>query len=237
MAVRQSLLDLDVPVEFISNAHSTFPSEDGEAVMRGRFRDFRVIIPFCILGGDVGYSKMCTVIRNAKMVGCKVVTIAGIPFIEQDRRQRALDSISEVKALTDRLLIIDMAVTPVIFKSERTADQVVRMVDYTVLYTVNALAKAIEGPFFSIFEDEAYTFAYSTDTVALNAVMSALEAMILKADFSKKSVIMLSSHMTSGECEIISEEFVKSTGSMPEIIRREDKDDSKVLVFLPIKDE
>jgi len=202
-----------------------------------RFRDFRVIIPFCILGGNVGFGKMRAVIRNAKAVGCRTVTIAGIPFIEQDRRQRALDSVQDVRSMTDRLLIIDMATTPVIFKSERTADQVVRMVDFTVLYTVNALAKAIEGPFFSIFEDDAYTFAYSTDTIALNAVMSALDAMICKADFSRKSVIMLSAHMTSGECDIIAEQFVKSTGSMPEIIRREDKDDSKVLVFLPIKAE
>jgi len=205
--------------------------------MRDRFREFRVIIPFCILGGVVGYSKMSTVIRNAKAVGCKVVTIAGIPFIEPDRRKRAIDSVSEVKALTDRLLVIDMATTPVIFKSERKADQVLKMVDFTVLYTVNALAGAIEGPFFSVFEDDAYTFAYSTDTIALNAIMSALEAMTFKADFSKKAIIMLSSHMTSGECDIICEEFVKTTGSMPEIVRREDKDDSKVIVFLPIKDE
>lgn len=239
----------NIPVEFVNpgeasdDADSPFsgPIASGRREAIGsRLQGVRVAFVFAILGGTSGTEMMMTTSEVAKSCGCKVVAIAGIPMeFEHERRTRALDSLDGVRALADRTLLMDVGTVLKLRKdanSEMKFDAFFRASAHALGFALRNLAHMIDGPFFSTFAEKIYTFSYVNDLDPAEAVQRALGATVFPTDPAYgKLIVTVSSGFGTAQLEQIFHTVVSNTGIIPDIVKRDDREDTKVLVFLPVR--
>lgn len=230
-----------IRLEKISKNRSTIPMGDADALRRG-IEGNRIVIPFCILGGDLGIDLVKDVIRCARDTGSKVVSVFGIPMeFEKDRRERALRSLPEMVSLSDCSLVIDMQKTFDLNlgynKGQRDWVQFLRMSDHMMMFSLTSICNYLEtGPFFTVFEKNLYAFISHSDVLPANAVSSAWDSVLFDENPPlDSSVIMVGSRISSSEVEEIRNRVVMDHGVMPDVIKRSDPDDSKVIIFRAIR--
>lgn len=224
-----------IPMVVISKTGGTIAAGDTEA-LRKSMRNYRVVIPFLIMGGEVGTGIVRDVITCARNEDCKVVSVLGIPpMMEADRRERALSNLSDVVALSDCSLVFDMQKAIELFLEaykDRKYDYFFRKIDRMIMMSIDSIVSMLDGPFFTIFSEKMYAFASYNDVLALNAVKKAWDSMLFDNNTTKGScIIMVSSHLTTSEIEGIRNDVVMEYGIMPEILRSTDPDDTRVIVF------
>lgn len=211
---------------------------DNRDEIRAAMRGMRVVMIFSMLGGSSGTGMTPLVAECAHQEGCQVVTVAGLPMVEEVdglRRRRALDALPELLGVSDRMIILDMAVTPRIYP-ELKADSALRRFASSLAFAARSMAWLMEGPFFSTFYRQVYTVAYTTDMDPSSAVARARDASMFDTDPSfGKSVVMVSSGFGTAQIESIYSTVVSMTGIVPDIVKREDGEDTRVLVFLPVQ--
>ena len=214
---------------------STLVSDNRDAV-RARMRGMRIVIAFAVLGGGSGTGMLPEVAQCAREEGCRVVTVAGIPMaFESERRSRATEAVGDVLALSDRTFLLDMEYINRIYPDVKFHHVLNRLAN-TISFSVRSMAHLMEGPFFSTFSRRAYTVACTTDMEPSKAVARAAEACMFPVDAAYgKSVVMVSSGYGTAELESIFETVVSMSGIVPDIVRREDGEDTKVLTFLPVQ--
>ena len=201
-----------------------------------RLAGVRIAFIYAILGGDLGRLIMSELTVRAKVAGCRVVLIAGIPMaFERSRRSKALAEIPEIRHAGDRLLLMDGEAV-VRLNSDVKADPTFRLTAHSLAFAIDNLAQLAEGPFFSTLTEGAYTFAYVTEMDPGDAVGRALRASVFPTDPSYGTpVVTVSSGFGEARTEKTVERVVAETGMLPDIVERADREDSKFLVFLPVE--
>ena len=216
--------------QYIAYGVAASNSDKLEDVLSG----YRVAVIFGMLGGGTATGMLPALIECARSCGCKVVSIAGIPMVfEEFRRPRALAALPEIVARSDRTLILDMEA------SNRLADVVLRnalvVFSRTVAFAVDNLVRLLEGPFFSTFSQKAYTFSYVSGMDPADAVSRAMDSTLFETDpLEGKLIILIGSGYGLAQKEQIRDEVVSRSGILPEIINRDDAEDSKVLVYASV---
>lgn len=195
----------------------------------------RVVIALVMLGGGTGAGSLPVLSECAHEAGCSFVSVIGVPF-EAGRREPALESLREISGFSDRMFIFDtMSLTKLY--PDLSAHRSFNILASTIHFTIRNLATLVEGPFFSTFTRKVYTVAYTASLYPSDAVSKASEASFFKFDPSfGRSVVMVSSNFGTAELESIRDTVAGKTGIIPDIVRREDAEDTKVLTFLPVQD-
>lgn len=196
----------------------------------------RVVFVYAMLGGDSGTAMMDRVIQCARQAGCRTVSIAGVPWSsEVERRERAIAAVKRIEGAADRLFLMDMD-TVVKLNWDAKADPSFRIMARTASFAIDNLAAIVDGPFFSTFPEKAYTFAYVNDIDPAQAVERALGATVFPTDpVYGKAIVTVSSGFGTAQTEQIYNAVVSNTGIIPDIVKRDDREDTKVLVFLPVR--
>lgn len=206
--------------------------------IRSRLEGVRVVMVFAMLGGESGTRYMPEIISMARDAGCRVVSIASIPWeLEQERRARAMEALPLVVGSSDRTLLMDVQTLVDIRagKPEQKVHSFFRVTARALRFAIGSLASMLEGPFFSIFSQRAYTFAYANEMSPARAVEVAMESTVFETDPAMgKAVVAVSAGFGTAQKESIFETVVGRTGIIPEIVQREDMEDTKVLVYLPV---
>ncbi len=204
--------------------------------IRERIRGLRAVFTFSVLGGFSGTESTLDVATVAREEGCKVVSFVGIPMqFENERRQRAFEALDDILDVTDRLVIFDMGAVVSGASGNPKFRQFIKVSEYATIYALECLAQLIEGPFFSTFVEKVYTFSYMVDMDPAVAVDSALGASVFPTDPAlAKIIVFVSSDFGPAQTERIFDTVVSKTGITPDIVKREDRDDTRVAVFLPV---
>ena len=220
----------------LSKSEQTIPLDDEEWLRRIMNR-YRIIIPFCILGGDMT-DKVRTVTRCARDNGCKVVPVLGLPWEwETDRRQRATASLPDIVSLSDCSLVFDMdKITNLYLKDQtRRVDLSIRMADRLVMSSMNTIIECMEGPFFSTFTEKLYVFASNKSVLLKDAIDGAWDLMLFeKESIDRNPIVVVGSRVTSAEIEEIKSGVAMICGAVPDVLKRKDGD-NRVDVFKPVK--
>jgi cell division GTPase FtsZ len=172
----------------------------------------------------------------ARECGCKVVSISGIPMIfEATRREKAMEALPEIIAMSDRSFILDVETLNILYPSIKFRN-VLEVYSRTVAFALQNMYRTMEGPFFSMFSQRVYTFAYASDIEPVIAVSKAMENPMVETDPSAgKLILYVSSSFGTAEKESMTDAIVSMSGILPEIVKREDREDTKVLLFLSVK--
>ena len=204
--------------------------------IREIFNGKRVAMVFSVLGGGTGTGMMPVVMGCARECGCKVVSISGIPMIfEATRREKAMEALPEIIAMSDRSFILDVETLNILYPSIKFRN-VLEVYSRTVAFALQNMYRTMEGPFFSMFSQRVYTFAYASDIEPVIAVSKAMENPMVETDPSAgKLILYVSSSFGTAEKESMTDAIVSMSGILPEIVKREDREDTKVLLFLSVK--
>ncbi|MDO5862162.1 MAG: hypothetical protein Q4Q58_05165 [Thermoplasmata archaeon] len=200
--------------------------------------DMRVVFVYTVLGGDMGAVLQAEVADRAHRHGCKVVTVAGIPLeVGTERRERAIAALDGTVVSSDRVLVLDgYNVAQLVDDNVRRIDSIFRASAHVMESMLDNLAQLVEGPFFSTFPEKVYTFSHVSDMEPARAVARAMEATAFPTDPAYgKMIVTVSAAFGPAQLEQIFETVVESTGIMPDIVKRDDREDTKVLVFLPVR--
>ena len=200
-----------------------------------RMRGKRVVFVLSILGGDTGLNMMHHVIGVARDHGCSVVSLVGVPMkFEEGRRGRAMDALPELVVQSDRLFILDVD-TIFNMNIHRRSHFLFNAIDSSISFAAHGLYDAMEGPFFSTFTQKVYTFAYSSELDPADAVNKALDSTMFESDpAGGKLIVLVGSGFGRAEVDSVYGTVVGMSGIMPDIVKRSDCEDTKVLVFLPV---
>lgn len=204
--------------------------------IREIFTGKRVAMVFSVLGGGTGTGMMPVVMGCARECGCKVVSISGIPMMfEVTRREKAMEALPEIIAMSDRSFILDVETLNILYPSIKFRN-VLDVYSRTVAFALQNMYRTMEGPFFSMFSQRVYTFAYASDIEPVIAVSKAMENPMVETDPSAgKLILYVSSSFGTAEKESMTDAIVSMSGILPEIVKREDREDTKVLLFLSVK--
>ena len=204
--------------------------------IREIFTGKRVAMVFSVLGGGTGTGMMPVVMGCARECGCKVVSISGIPMMfEVTRREKAMEALPEIIAMSDRSFILDVETLNILYPSIKFRN-VLEVYSRTVAFALQNMYRTMEGPFFSMFSQRVYTFAYASDIEPVIAVSKAMENPMVETDPSAgKLILYVSSSFGTAEKESMTDAIVSMSGILPEIVKREDREDTKVMLFLSVK--
>ena len=204
--------------------------------IREIFTGKRVAMVFSVLGGGTGTGMMPVVMGCARECGCKVVSISGIPMMfEATRREKAMEALPEIIAMSDRSFILDVETLNILYPSIKFRN-VLEVYSRTVAFALQNMYRTMEGPFFSMFSQRVYTFAYASDIEPVIAVSKAMENPMVETDPSAgKLILYVSSSFGTAEKESMTDAIVSMSGILPERVKREDREDTKVLLFLSVK--
>ena len=230
-----SMVPEDMPGAFGDQFLAYSLALDNSDAIRDRLQGVRVAIIFSILGGGSGIGIPLGVSEIAHEMGCKVVSVVGIPMgFERERREKAMGVLPQVLDYSDRVFILDMESINRIYPDVKFV-HILRMASRSIVFAVNNLAHAMEGPFFSTFSKKIYTFAYTNDLDPSKAVTRAMDSTMFETspDFGKM-IVLVSSGFGTAQVESIFYTIVNMTGIVPDIVKRDDREDTKVLVFLPV---
>lgn len=208
---------------------------DNSDEIRERLQGVRVVILFSILGGGSGIGMPLGISEVAHEMGCRVVSVVGLPMaFEAERRKRAMAVLPQVLDYSDRVFILDMGSINRIYPDVKFI-HILRMASRSIVFAVDNLAHMMEGPFFSTFPKKIYTFAYTNDLDPSKAVTRAMDSTMFETspDFGKM-IVLVSSGFGTAQTESIYYTIVSMTGIVPDIVKRDDRVDTKVLVFLPV---
>ena len=223
----------DVPDIYLDEYESYALAVENRDEIRARLRGMRVALIFSVLGGWSSSGILPVIAECARLEGCSVVSIAGLPF-EPTRRDKGLAMMNEVLGLSDRMFVIDVAAYSKIYPDYKV-HRTLNLVATAVSFSVKNLSAVMEGPFFSTFPKKIYTFAYTNDLDPSKAVTRAMDSTMFETspDFGKM-IVLVSSGFGTAQVESIFYTIVNMTGIVPDIVKRDDREDTKVLVFLPV---
>ena len=246
---------LDYPVMLInSNSNSDIPlAPDGVNGCRGdpelafsiafdnmdaikdAFRGYRAVIVFSILGGGTGTGMVPIILQSAASCGCRTISVMGLPFqLEKERHARAQGALSEISSHSDRMYLLDEDAV-IRMCPDAKAHTILNMISHSIIFAVKCIADLLSGPFFATFFDKVYTFAYVSEMNPVKAVERAVESSVpTVVDPIGRIVVAVSSETGNAESEAIYDKVAEMTGVVPDIVRRNDRENTKMVVFFSV---
>lgn len=205
--------------------------------IREKLNGVRVVFVFAMLGGESGTRMLQEVAGYAKDEGCKVVSVVSIPWkLEPDRRQKALDALMNIVDVSDRVLLLDIQTIVELREVDSKANEFFRSVRSVIKFVLNGLAQMLNGPFFTTFVEKVYTFSYVNDIDPVRAVGYAMNATAFPTDPSYgRMIVTVGGGFETAHIEQVFDTVANNTGIIPDIVRREDREDTKVVIYLPVQ--
>ena len=243
---------LDAPVVFInSNDSSTIPlvpsgmegchgdpelasaiAFENVGAIREAFQGYKAVVVFSIFGGGTGTGMVPVILRCARECGCRTISVIGIPLsFESARRKLAQGALGKVSEASDRMYVLDED-SVVRMCPDARVNSTFRMISHSIIFTVKCIADLLSGPFFSTFFDKVYTFAYVSEMNPVKAVEKAITAS--GDDPAGGIVVAVSSDLGEAESGAIYDKVAEMTGMVPDIVRRNDREDTKMVVFFSV---
>ncbi|MBR7124773.1 MAG: hypothetical protein IKC93_07930 [Candidatus Methanomethylophilaceae archaeon] len=223
----------------LSNAGESFDiplvySESGSD-MSDVIKGYRVVAVFALLGGISGTADAESILQCARRLGSRTVSILGLPMeFESDRRERALESLDSISELSDRMFMMDEGMLLKLYPDIKVR-RLFPMVAHTMTFTIRTLMDMVRGPFFSTFYEKAYTFAYVVDMDPVGAVERAMDSSMFETDPElAKTIVAVSSTFGQAEVDAANSIIARMTGIVPDIVKRRDSEDARILVFLSV---
>ena len=107
--------------------------------------------------------------------------------------------------------------------------------DYTLTYATRALTDYAKGPFFSTFPRKVYTIAYASGMVVDDMVSRAMRSMMFPTELDNgMMVVMVGKDAEPARLDDLKDAVISIAGILPDIVRRDDDEGSKILIFIPI---
>ncbi len=198
-------------------------------------RGYRSAVVFSMLGGGTGTGMVPVILDCAKECGCRTISVIGLPMsFESDRRSRAQKVLSRVSDSSDRMYLLDgdaiLRMCP-----DAKAPSIFKMVSHSIIFTVKCIADMLSGPFYSTFFDKIYTFAYVSELNPITAIEKAVDSSVpAVVDPVGRIVVAVSSELGAAESDAIYDKVAAMTGVVPDIVRRNDREDTKIVVFFSV---
>jgi len=208
---------------------------DNVDAIKEAFKGYRAVIVFSILGGGTGTGMVPVILQTAAGCGCRTISVMGLPMLlEKERRALAQGVLGEISAHSDRMYLLDEDAV-IRMSPDAKAHSFFRMISHSIIFTVKCIADLLSGPFFTTFFDKVYTFAYVSEMNPVLAVEKAVNSSVpTVVDPIGRIVVAVSSDIGSVESDAIYEKVADMTGVMPDIVRRNDKEGTKMVVFFSV---
>ena len=205
--------------------------QEVEAMLHG----VRVVFILSMLGGSTATEVPKTIIDCARSHGCKVVQILGLPMkFEKDHRSNAEESMRELAGLSDATFLVDTESVKA-FDDDNGFRMLLEYHDYTLTYATRALTDYAKGPFFSTFPRKVYTIAYASGMVVDDMVSRAMRSMMFPTELDNgMMVVMVGKDAEPARLDDLKDAVISIAGILPDIVRRDDDEGSKILIFIPI---
>lgn len=193
----------------------------------------RIAILLSTLGGGTGTGMTPEIMKCAHDSGCKVVSMVIIPMaFEKERRGVAISVLPELIELSDRMFVLDLESANSLYPNIKFHNSL-EVYSRTVAFAIENLYRQMDGPFFSMFSQKVYTFAYASEMDPVSAVTKAMEFPMVETDPTEgKLILFVGAGFGTAEVEMITAEITSMSGILPEIVKREDLEDTKLLMFL-----
>jgi cell division protein FtsZ len=194
------------------------------------------IITVAVLGGGVGSGSMSVVLECAKTLKLTSIAIVGIPFsVETSRRKAALDQLQDVIGGADRTIIFDMDRTIVAVGGDTNIPAILNKINVLMCDAICRISSLLDGPFFSLFSEKAYTVAYADSADPEKAAMTAISNGYTSTDPSHgKIIIDTDSEFWPQDIDLISNAVCNKTGIFPEVVSQNKGKGHGMMMFIPI---
>ncbi len=208
---------------------------DNMDAIKEAFTGYRAVIVFSILGGGTGTGMVPVILQSAASCGCRTISVMGLPMtLEKERRKLAQSALSDISAHSDRMYLLDEDAI-INMSPDAKAHSILRMISHSIIFTVKCIADLLSGPFFTTFFDKVYTFAYVSELNPIKAVEKAVSSSVpTVVDPVGRIVVAVSSETGSVESDAIYDKVADMTGVMPDIVHRNDREDTKMVVFFSV---
>lgn len=241
----ESPIGLDVPVfnmksmpadtEDIGTTMVFREGDDPVGNIDSILRDTRLVFVFSMLGGMAATELPKVIMECARSCGCRVVQILGLPMrFEKDHRARAEEAMRELAGLSDATFLVDME-SLMAFDDDNSFRVVLEYHAYALTFATRTLTAYARGPFFSTFPHKVYTIAFASGMSPEHVVSRAMKSMMFPTELDNGMMVMMVGKGTDpSRIEGLRDSVISVAGILPDIIRRSDDEDSKVLIFVPV---
>lgn len=194
------------------------------------------VMSVAVLGGGVGSGAMSVVLECAKDLKKMAIAVVGIPFsVEASRRKAALGQLQDVILSADRTIIFDMDRTIVAVGGDTDVSGILGKINVLMCDAICRISELMDGPFFSLFSEKAYTVAYANSADPEKAALNAINNGYTDTDPSHgKIIIDTDSEFWPQDIELISGAVCNRTGILPEVVSRKKGKGTGMMMFIPI---
>jgi cell division protein FtsZ len=187
------------------------------------------------LGGGTGAGVIPVIAECAREYNIRLISVVSVPMpFEAARRERAMTQMKEVLRLSDRTIILDIGKIPGLGVGDMQISTAISSADGIMKEAIVRCAEMLNGPFFSLFSEKAYTIAYSALLDPTKAVNSAMGTSMFDADPNYGKIIVSTGEKLSKQDE---EEVVKAigdrTGIIPDVAAVSGEEPG-MLLFIPM---
>ena len=204
--------------------------------IRREISGHRNIIVAAGLGGGTGSGAIPVISECARSLKMKMVSVVSIPMsFEEERRAYAMRQLGKVTEISDRTIVFDIERMPDMGGGGMMISQAIDCTNEMMREAMLRVTNMLDGPFFSLLSEKAYTVAYATGSDPAEASIRALESTFFETDISRGKIIVTSDSIISrSEEEAVMKEICDRTGIMPEVVSGEFEEGHGMLLFIPI---
>ncbi len=182
------------------------------------------------LGGGTGTGMAPLLAHRARAAGSRTVSVICVPMEFEGRDKKAYDSMRELIGCTDRTVQIDLD-TAAAGSPSSSFEEVIASADRTARDAICRIAEMMDGPFFSIFVEKAYTLTAVGDGKPEEKVPEAMKKPLFRSDPAYGKAVIHADRETYRFRKTISDEVCSMTGIIPEII---ESGRAGTMVFIPV---
>jgi len=182
------------------------------------------------LGGGTGAGMAPLLAERSRAAGARTVSVICAPMEFEGRGRKAYESLAEMMGHADRVVQIDLDLVASGSPSS-SFDEVIAVADRIAGEAICRIAEIMEGPFFSIFTEKAYTVAQVRDGAPEEKVPEAMTDPLWKSDPAYGKAVIHADAATYRMRKEVNDEVCSMTGIIPEIA---ESGRPGTMVFIPV---
>ena len=209
---------------------------DSKEDIKNAIEHYDNIIVTAGLGGGTGSGAIPVIAECAREENMKLVSVVSIPMpFEVTRRTRALLQMKAVIEVSDRTILFDIGRMPEMGGGAMRISSAIASADEMMKEVIVRVKSMLNGPFFSLLSEKAYTVAYSLGSDPVRTVIRAMDAPLFKTDLNCGKIIVTSdSSISRSESGALTQEVCSRTGIVPDVVPGDTDGDHGILLFIPI---